>query len=85
MFSYFSNYSFQVYKARKQLAAIDWNYHKDTPPCPSSKYEGESMVTRKFNQRTQKWDSKVIKKTKDYGYVKLMVADVLDKRKNDKG
>ena len=38
------------------------------------------MVTRKYNQRTKSWDSKVLKKSKDYAYVTLMVARVLNAR-----
>lgn len=81
--SLFFLYRYPVYKARKQLAAIDWNYHKDLPACQSNAYHGEVMVTRKYNQRTKSWDSKIIKKEKDYTYVKLMVAKTLDKRMCD--
>lgn len=69
-----------MYKARKQLAAIDWNYHKDLPACQSNTCHGEVMVTRKYNQRTKSWDSKIIKKEKDYAYVYLMIAKTLDKK-----
>ena len=53
---------YPLYKARKQLVVIDWNYHKDLPPCTSSTHDGEIMVTRKYNQRTKAWDSKIVKK-----------------------
>ena len=75
---------YPVYKARKQLAAIDWNYHKDLPPCTSSTYDGEITVTRKYNQRMKSWDSKIIKKKKDYTYVYLMIAKALDRRMQDR-
>ena len=39
----------KVYKARKQLAAIDWNYHLDIPE--QEDVLGEVAVTRKYNQR----------------------------------
>lgn len=35
--------------ARKQLAAIDWNYHLETKTA-SNAY-GETSVSRKYNQR----------------------------------
>ena len=43
------------------------------------------MVTRKYNQRTKGWDSKIIKKEKDYGYVYNMMAEVFRMREADQG
>ena len=77
-------HGYPVYKARKQLAAVDWSYHKDLPPCTSSTHDGEIMVTRKYNQRKKSWDSKIIKKEKDYTYVYLMIAKALDRRMQDR-
>lgn len=76
---------YPVYKARKQLTAIDWNYHKDVPARASTTYAGEVAVTRKYNARTMSWDAKVIKCKKDYSYIMLMVAKSLDMRISDKG
>ena len=42
------------------------------------------MVTRKYNQRTKSWDSKIIKKEKDYTYVYLMIAKALDRMQDRK-
>lgn len=78
-------FRFPVFRARKQLAAIDWNYHKDLPADESKQRPGEVRVTRKYNQRTKSWDSKVIKKSKDYAYLTLMMAKVLNARMVDKG
>jgi hypothetical protein len=77
-------YRFPVFTARRQLAAIDWNYHKDLPANELDSRPGEVMVSRKYNQRTKSWDSKIIKKAKDYAYVILMVAKILDSRMADK-
>ena len=74
------HFSFPVFKARKQLTAIDWNSHKDMPANECENRPGEVMVTRKYNQRTKRWDSKIIKKFKDYTYISLMMAKVLDAR-----
>jgi hypothetical protein len=38
------------------------------------------MLSLKYNQRTKSWDSKIIKKVKDYAYVTLMIAKVLDSK-----
>jgi hypothetical protein len=74
-----------VFTVRKQsLAAIDWNYYKDLPGNELDSRPGELMVSRKYNQRTKSWDSKIIKKAKDYAYVTLMVAKILDSRMADK-
>ena len=56
----------KVYKARKQLAAIDWNYHLDIPE--QEDVLGEVAVTRKYNQRTKSWNVKIVKQAKDYIY-----------------
>ena len=71
-----------MFTARKQLAAIDWNFHKDVAAAESKADPGEVMVTRKYNQRTKSWDSKVVKKMKDT-YVTLVVAKILDSRMAD--
>jgi hypothetical protein len=42
------------------------------------------MLSRKYKQRTKSWDSKIIKKAKDYAYVTLMIAKILDSRMADK-
>lgn len=47
-------------------------------------HDGEVMVTRKYNQRTKSWDSKIVKKEKDYTYVYLMIAKALDRRMHDR-
>jgi hypothetical protein len=39
-----------VYKTRKQLTAIDWNYHINLPNAKSK--SGVEMVTRRYNRRT---------------------------------
>ena len=52
-------FSYRVYKARKQLAAIDWNYHLNQPAASTK--AGGMIVTRRYNQRTKEWNSKVVK------------------------
>lgn len=56
-FSHF--FSYKVYKARKQLAAIDWNFHVNFEAATTK--TGDVIVTRKYNQRTKEWNSKVVK------------------------
>ena len=57
-------FRFPVFTAKKQLSAIDWNYHKDLPVNESNTHPGKVTVSRKYNQRTKSRDSKVIKKAK---------------------
>ena len=43
------------------------------------------MVTRKYNQRTRQWDQKIIKVSKGYEYVPVLMATVLRRRQQDVG
>ncbi|XP_073248846.1 uncharacterized protein [Porites lutea] len=74
------SYTKKVYKARKQLAAIDWNYHLD---IPEQDVLGEVAVTRKYNQRTKSWNVKIVKQAKDYDYIWMLLAKVFRLRVED--
>ena len=67
LLSYYLLLRFQVYKARRQLAAVDWNYHINRPL--SVNQNGEARHTRKYNQRTKEWNTKVVKVSKDFNYI----------------
>ncbi|XP_044171163.1 uncharacterized protein LOC114950456 isoform X4 [Acropora millepora] len=69
--------------ARKQLAAIDWNYHLETKTA-SNAY-GETSVSRKYNQRTKTWNVRVLKDSKDYQYIWMLMAKVFRLRSDDEG
>lgn len=70
-----------MYKARKQLAAIDWNFHLNQEAATTK--SGGQIVTRKYNQRTKEWDSKIVKVKKTYDYVPVMMAKILRLRNED--
>ena len=70
-----------MYKARKQLAAIDWNYHLHIPD--QEDVFGEVVVTRKYNQRSKNWNLKIVKQAKDYGYIWMLLAKVFRLRMGD--
>ena len=70
-----------MYKARKQLAAIDWNFHLNQEAATTK--SGEQVVTRKYNQRTKEWDSKIVKVKKSYDYMPVMMAKILRLRNED--
>ena len=70
-----------MYKARKQLAAIDWNFHLNQEAATTK--SGEQIVTRKYNQRTKEWDSKIVKVKKTYDYMPVMMAKILCLRNED--
>lgn len=61
--------------ARKQLAAIDWNYHLETKTA-SNAY-GETSVSRKY--------VRVLKDSKDYQYIWMLMAKVFRLRSDDEG
>ncbi|XP_074639479.1 uncharacterized protein LOC141897755 [Acropora palmata] len=63
---------FQVYKARRQLVAVDWNYHVSRPISVNDK--GEARHTRKYNQITKECNTKVVKVSKDFQYIPIMTV-----------
>lgn len=79
----FAACSYKAYKARKQLAAIDWNFHLNLEPATSK--TGEVRITRKYNQRTKEWDSKVVKVKKKYEYIPVLIAKIMRLRNEDVG
>ena len=69
--------------ARKQLPAIDWNYHIETKTAINA--YGETSVSRKYNQRTKTWNVRVLKESKDYQYIWMLMAKVFRLRSGDEG
>ncbi|XP_028404813.1 uncharacterized protein LOC114527380 [Dendronephthya gigantea] len=74
-------FSYRVYKARKQLGAIDWNYHLNIPIAKSK--SGEDRTTRRYNRRTRQWDLKNVKVQKRYEYIPIMMSKILNHRMYD--
>ena len=72
---------FQVYKARRHLAAVDWNYHVSRPISVND--NGEARHTRKYNQRTKEWNTKVVKVSKDFQYIPIIMAKIFKQRIDD--
>ena len=54
---------------------IDHNYHLDREVAVCE--EGEVMVSRRFQQRTQKWTTRTVKEEKDYAYIAHLMARIL--------
>lgn len=82
LLSYYLLLRFQVYKARRQLAAVDWNYHINRPLSVNE--NGEARHTRKYNQRTKEWNTKVVKVSKDFNYIPILMAKIFKQRIDDK-
>ena len=74
-----SFFSYPAFKARKILAAIDWNSHCGRPR-QTNKETGEDLVTRKYNPRTVTWCTKDIVEQKDFDYILMMIAHVFRRR-----
>jgi len=70
---------YRFYKAGKQLAAIDWNYHHDTSAAVGSE-AGEGRYSRKYNQRTKEWNTRIIKVDKDFAYIPILMAKIFSRR-----
>ena len=73
---------YRFYKARKQLPAIDWNYHRDRSAAVGSQ-GGEARYSRKYNQRTKEWNTRIIKVDKDFAYIPILMANVFRRRIED--
>jgi len=73
--------SYKAFKARKKLAAIDWNFHLHLGQATSK--SGDQMVSRKYNQRTQQWDLRVVKQSKGFQYIPLLIAKIFELRIRD--
>ena len=71
----------KVYRARKKLTAIDWNYHNDLPNATNE--DAETIITRKYNQRTKSWDVRTVQVSKDYGYIWILMAKIFKLRVDD--
>ena len=69
-----------MYTARKQLTAIDWNYHVNRPA--SLDENSEARHTR-YNQRTKEWYTRTVKVSKDFGYIPIMMAKIFKTRFDD--
>ena len=79
--AFFNSCSYKAYKTRKQLAAIDWNFHLDQPEATTK--AGDVIVTRKYNKRTKESNSKLVKVTKGYEYIVMLMARILRLRRED--
>ena len=77
----FFSYSYRSYKARQKLAAIAWNYHLNQAVATTE--AGDMIVSRKYNQRTKEWNSRVVKVKKGYEYIPVLMARKLKLRKED--
>ena len=63
------------------MTAIDWNYHNDLPNATNE--DAETIITRKYNQRTKSWDVRTVKVSKDYGYIWILMAKIFKLRVDD--
>lgn len=70
-----------MYKARRQLAVIDWNYHVNRATATNK--NNEARHTRKYNQRTKQWNTRVVKVSKDFGYIHMFMAKIFKLRFED--
>lgn len=44
---------------------------------------GDVIVSRKYNQRTKEWNSKIIKVKREYDYIPVLMAKIFKMRKED--
>ena len=60
---------------------MDWNYHVSRPISVNDKCEARH--TRKYNQITKEWNTKVVKVSKDFQYIPIMMAKIFKQRTDD--
>ena len=70
-----------MFKARRQLAVIDWNYHVNRATATNK--NNKARHTRKYNQRTKEWNTRVVKVSKDFGYIHMLMAKIFKLRIED--
>eukprot|EP00112_Aurelia_sp_Birch-Aquarium-sp1_P012399 Seg2609.2 transcript_id=Seg2609.2/GoldUCD/mRNA.D3Y31 product="hypothetical protein" protein_id=Seg2609.2/GoldUCD/D3Y31 len=71
--------SYDGYKARKLLTAIDWNSHLGRNQA-INRESGDNLVTHKYNPRTGNWCIKKIMTEKNHAYVSMMPAKAVRRR-----
>ncbi|KAI8519210.1 hypothetical protein Bbelb_024670 [Branchiostoma belcheri] len=76
----FKRYAFSppVYEARCQLAALDYNEHKDRAVWKAK--DGYIKYKRRFQKKSERWSIYVPREPKKYLYIKDLQAEIVDKR-----
>ncbi|XP_035671511.1 uncharacterized protein LOC118412627 [Branchiostoma floridae] len=69
-----------VYKARCQLAALDYNAHKDRPVWKTK--DGHIKYRRRFQKKSDRWSIYVSKQPKHYAYIRDLQSAIVLKRIN---
>ncbi|CAH1243083.1 Hypp7037 [Branchiostoma lanceolatum] len=72
------SFSPPVYKARCQLAALDYNHHRDRPVWKTK--EGRINYKRRFQKKSERWSIFVPKQPKKYEYIRELQAAIVNKR-----
>ncbi|KAI8509538.1 hypothetical protein Bbelb_133860 [Branchiostoma belcheri] len=67
-----------VYEARCQLAALDYNEHKDRAVWKAK--DGHIKYKRRFQKKSERWSIYVPREPKKYLYIKDLQAEIVDKR-----
>ena len=65
-----------MYKARNQLAALDYQLHNDWLPRKNKK--GELVYKRKFNKCSSRWTTYPEKCEKTYYYIEEIITSIVD-------
>ncbi|XP_033754344.1 uncharacterized protein LOC117337464 [Pecten maximus] len=68
-------YSYPMYKARNQLAVIDYQMHKDRKHAKDK--SGKPMYVRKYSKRNKNWSAVPVKERKTYQHIPDLLRKVL--------
>ena len=74
----------QVYRAWKKLTTLDWNYwYHDDFSFYTTEDHADTIIARKSNQRTKSWHVRILKVSKNCGYIWMLIAKIFKLRIDD--
>lgn len=76
-------YVFPMYRARNQLAVLDYQHHKDRQAVATK--EGETRYVRKYSKRSKNWTAVAVKERKNYNYIPGLLSEVVRALKEHQG
>ena len=77
------SYTFVGYRLRNQLAALDFNHHRNRDVATTA--DGRPRMERKFSKRSKQWCAVKVLKPKEYHYIEQLFLKIFDMRAKSTG
>ena len=59
------------------MTTLDWNYwYHNGFSFSTTEDHADTIIARKYNQRTKSWDVRILKVSKDCGYIWMLVEKI---------